>query len=403
MKLGLPLYSRLSLMMFINYFVWGCWYVTMSTYLLQTLQTSGTEVGIAYGAGAVAAMISPFFVGLVADRFFATERVLAAVHFIGAALLYFVSVAKDFSTFYPLLLAYSICYMPTIALTNSVAFHQLAGENKSFPWIRVWGTLGWIVSGLMIGFMKIETSALMFQIAAALSIVMGAYSLSLPHTPPKLRGQSASLGEIIGLDALSLLKSRSFLIFFIASILVCIPLSFYYSFTNGFLNEVGVENAAAIMTLGQVSETVFLIAMPLFFARLGVKKMILIGIAAWMIRYIFFAYGDPGGGMWMFVTAIVLHGICFDFFFVTGQMYADNKAPAHLKSSVQGLITFATYGVGMFIGTYASGVVVDGYVLPEGGHDWTSVWLVPASFAAAVLVLFFVLFKDDKGDSIPDS
>ncbi|MEL6843322.1 MAG: nucleoside permease, partial [Bacteroidota bacterium] len=349
MKLNPALYGRLSLMMFFNYFIWGAWYVTMSTYLLETLQTSGTEVGIAYGAGAIAAMISPFFVGLVADRFFPTERVLAVLHLIGGGLMYYASIAENFGVFYPVLLLYSICYMPTIALTNAVAFHQMPDDNKEFPWVRAWGTGGWIVAGLIIGNMGIESQALTFQIAAGVSLLMGLYCFSLPHTPPKLKGQKVSVREVLGLDALSLLRDRSFLALFVSSVLICIPLSFYYSFTNGFLNEVGFENAAGRMTLGQFSEFGFLLVMPFFFKRLGVKKMILIGMGSWALRYVLFGYGDTGAAIWMFYLGILLHGLCYDFFFVTGQIYADNKAPVHLRSSVQGLMTFATYGVGMFI------------------------------------------------------
>lgn len=394
MKLNPALYGRLSLMMFFNYFIWGAWYVTMSTYLLETLKTSGTEVGIAYGAGAIAAMISPFFVGLVADRFFPTERVLAALHIIGAALMYYASIAEDFAVFYPVLLLYSICYMPTIALTNAVAFHQMPDDNKEFPWVRAWGTGGWIAAGLIIGNMGIESQPLTFQIAAAVSLLMGLYCFSLPHTPPKLKGQKVSVREVIGLDALSLLKDRSFLALFVSSVLICIPLSFYYSFTNGFLNEVGFENAAGRMTLGQFSEFGFLLVMPFFFKRLGVKKMILIGMGSWALRYVLFAFGDTGAAVWMFYLGILLHGLCYDFFFVTGQIYADNKAPAHLRSSVQGLMTFATYGVGMFIGTYASGIVVDMYATGENAHDWMPIWLIPAVFSVAVLAFFMFAFND---------
>ncbi len=397
MKLNPALYGRLSFMMFLNYFIWGAWYVTMGTYLLQTLQTSGTEVGLAYGAGAIAAMISPFFVGLVADRFFATERVLGVLHLIGAALMYGASVVGDFGAFYPYLLLYCICYFPTIALTNSVSFHVMGGDNAEFPWVRAWGTAGWIVAGLIIGYMGIEDQALTFQIAAIASVLLGLYSFSLPHTPPKMKGKQVSVREVLGLDAIGLLKDPSFLILFIASVLICIPLSFYYSFTNGFLNEVGFENAAARMTLGQFSEFGFLLIMPFFFSRLGVKKMILLGMAAWALRYVLFAFGNVDSLVWMFYGGIILHGICYDFFFVTGQIYADNKAPEHLRSSVQGMMTFATYGLGMFIGTYASGVVVDLYKTGDASHDWTSIWIVPAVFAVGVILLFFLFFKDKSG------
>ncbi|MFK7926194.1 MAG: nucleoside permease [Bacteroidia bacterium] len=394
MKLNPALYGRLSLMMFFNYFIWGAWYVTMGIYLPKTLLTSGTEIGIAYGAGALAAMISPFFVGLVADRFFATERVLGVLHIVGAILLYLVSKAEDFGSFYPLILLYSICYMPTIALSNSVAFYQMSDDNKSFPWVRAWGTAGWIVAGLSIGWMDVATETLPFLIAAGASLFMGLYSFSLPHTPPKLKGQKISVREVIGLDALSLLRDRSFLVLFISSLLICVPLSFYYGGAADFLTEINFENPVGRMTFGQISEFVFLLLMPFFFRRLGVKKMILIGMAAWCVRYLAFGFGEVGGASeGLLFLGIILHGICYDFFFVTGQIYADNKAPSHLRSSVQGLMTFATYGVGMFIGTYAFGVIKDSYIT-KGGHDWQSIWMIPAVFSVVVLLFFMLAFND---------
>lgn len=394
-----PTYIRLSLMMFLEYLVWGAWYVTMGTYLGTTLQFDGLQISSAYGTGAIAAMVSPFFVGLIADRFFATERVLGVMHLVGAVLMYFVASADNFGTFYPLLLGYTLCYMPTIALTNSVAFHQMDDAGKQFPTVRVWGTIGWIVIGLIIGYMGIEAQALPLEIAAGLSVILGLYSFTLPHTPPKGKGEKISFADIVGLDALSLLANRSFLIFFLASVLICIPLMFYYSFTNLFLNELGVENAAGKMTMGQMSEILFLLVMPLLFRRLGVKKMMLIGMGAWALRYVLFAFGDPQGMIWMLYAGIILHGICYDFFFVTGQIYADERAPDNLRSSVQGMMTFATYGVGMFIGSLVSGPIVDMYATAEGSaipHSWKEIWIIPAVFAVLVMFVFWLMFKEEQ-------
>ena len=398
------IYSRLSIMMFLEYFIWGAWYVTMGTYLNETLQFSGVEIASAYGTGAIAAMISPFFVGLFADRFFPTERVLGVMHLLGAVLMFWASTADSFGAFYPILLGYTLCYMPTIALTNAVSFHQMSDPGKEFPVVRVWGTAGWIVAGLIIGFMKVEAQALPLQMAAGLSVLMGLYSFSLPHTPPKDKGKKVSVSDVLGLDALALLKERSFGVLFLASILICIPLMFYYTFTNPFLNEVGFENAAGKMTLGQMSELLFLLVMPLLFKRYGVKIMMLIGMLAWGARYVMFAYGAPDSMVWMLYAGIILHGICYDFFFVTGQIYADNKAPENLRSSVQGMMTFATYGVGMFIGSLVSGPIVDNYATPGGAipHDWTSIWLIPAAFSVIVAVLFFALFKDSGKEEVGD-
>jgi nucleoside transporter len=394
--MSLSIRLRLSIMMFLQYFVWGAWYVTMGTYLGQTLHFDGQQIGLAFGTTALAAMISPFFVGLVADRFFATEYVLAVLHLVGAATLYYVSLLTTFDRIYPVLIVHTLCYMPTLALTNSISFHQMRDPGKEFPAIRVLGTIGWIVAGLVIGFLGLEASAQQFRVAAGAAVALGLFCLVLPHTPPTQAGQRIGFGEIIGLEALQLLKDRSFAIFFLGSFLICIPLQFYYAFTNPFLNEIGVTNAAGKMTLGQMSEIGFMLVMPLFFARLGVKKMLLIGMLAWTVRYLLFAWGNNGALVWMLYVGILLHGVCYDFFFVTGQIYVDRRAPGHLRAAAQGLIAFVTLGVGMFIGSWLSGKVVDLYVVAGSvsQHDWPKIWLVPALSAAAVLVLFALFFQD---------
>ncbi len=383
---------KLSVMMFLEYFVWGAWYVTMGTYLLQTLKFSGTESGSAYGTTALAAMVSPFFVGMIADRFFATEKILATLHIVGALLLYYVSTLSSFGHFYPVLLIYTLCFMPTLALTNSLSFHQMRSPEKEFPGIRVLGTIGWIVAGLIIGWLRVEASAFQFQLAAGASLLLGIYSLFLPHTPPSKLGHGVEIRDILGLDALQLMKERSFAIFVLGSFLVCIPLQFYYAFTNPFLNEIGVVNAAGKQTLGQMSEIGFMLLMPLFFARLGVKYMLLVGMAAWMARYTLFAYGNNDALVWMLYVGILLHGVCYDFFFVTGQIYVDKKASLQIRAAAQGFIAFVTLGAGMFIGSYLSGWVVDQYVV-NGVHDWRSIWLIPAAMALGVLLLFAVFFS----------
>ncbi|TAE55127.1 MAG: MFS transporter [Bacteroidetes bacterium] len=388
--------SQLSAMMFLQYFVWGAWYVTLGTYLGANLKFSGVEIATVYGAGAIAAMISPFFVGLIADRFFATERVLGVMHLVGAVLMYLASTVTSFASFYPVLLGYTLCYMPTLALSNSVAFHQMKDPGTEFPTIRVFGTAGWILAGLIIGYLKIEAQAMPLQIAAGISVLLGLYSFTLPHTPPKDKGKQVTVRDVLGLDAVGLLKKPAFLVLFVASILICIPLMFYYTFTNNFLNETGFENAAGKMTLGQFSELAFLLVMPLLFSRLGVKWMMLIGMLAWGLRYVLFAFGNPDALVWMYYGGIVLHGICYDFFFVTGQIYADKRAPESLRSSVQGMMTFATYGVGMFIGSLVSGPIVDAYKTGETSHNWEQIWLIPAAFSVLVGIAFFLLFREEK-------
>ena len=385
---------QLSSMMLLQYFIWGCWYVTMGTYLVVNLKFDGDQVGQAYGTFAIAAMISPFFVGMIADKYFSTERLLGSLHIIGAVLLYFISQVDSFWSFYVLLLAYTLCYTPTIALSNSLSFSQLKDPGAEFPGIRVLGTIGWIIAGLTIGFLGIEDKATFFMIAAAISAVLGLYCFTMPHVPPKKDQEKKSFSQILGLDALKLFKEKDFAIMIISSVLICIPLMFYYSLTNLFLNESGMTNAAGKMTMGQMSEIIFMLVMPFFFKRLGVKKMILIGMAAWIIRYLLFAYGNNEALVMMFYLGIILHGICYDFFFVTGQIFVDKRAPEKLRSSAQGLITFATYGLGFYIGSILSGNIFDIYKIGDALHNWEMIWLIPAIFSTLVLVFFLLLFKD---------
>jgi nucleoside transporter len=387
---------KLSVMMFLEYFIWGAWYVTMGTYLLQTLKFSGQQSGAAYSTTALAAMVSPFFVGLVADRFFATERLLAFLHLMGAALLFYISTLTDFVPFYIALVAYALCFMPTLALANSLSFHQMRAPGTEFPRIRPWGTLGWIAAGYVVSYLGVATVATPFRIAGIASAALGIFALTLPHTPPPGVGRKVSVRDVLGLDALQLMKERSFTIFVIGSFLICIPLRFYNAFTNAFLTEVGFTNAAAKQTLGQWSEIACLLVMPWFFVRLGIKGLMLVAMLAWVIRYGLFAYGDAGPLAWMFYIGILVHGICYDFFFVSGQIYVDQKAPRHIRAAAQGFITLVTYGAGMFVGSFIGGWVVDRYAGVGGDparHDWTSIWLVPAAMAALVLMLFAVFFK----------
>jgi nucleoside transporter len=383
---------KLSTMMFLEYFVWGAWYVTMGTWL-GALGFSGEQIGLTYGTTALAAMISPFFVGMIADRFFATERLLAGLHLAGALALFYASTRTTFAPLYAAVLVHTLFYMPTLALTNSLSFRQMNDPGREFPPVRVLGTIGWIVAGLVVGTMGIEATGRPMQLAAAGAVALAVYCLALPHTPPQTTGR-VRVSDVLGLDALQLMKDRSFAVFAVGSFLVCIPLQFYYAFANPFLNAIGVTNAAGKMTMGQMSELVFMLLMPWFFKRLGVKQMLLVGMAAWVARYILFAYGDNQSLVWMLYFGILLHGICYDFFFVTGQIYVDDKAPGTVRAAAQGFITFITYGVGMLIGSWLSGRIVDAYVVAgEVGHDWRSIWLAPALMAGAVLVLFALFFK----------
>ena len=391
---------RLSLMMFIQYFIWGIWNVTMATYLSQTLGFDGHQIGWAYATTAIAAMISPFFVGLIVDRSIAAEKVLSLLHLMGGFLIYWSSTLKEFTWFFPVLLAYTLCYMPSLALTNSLSFHHMENPARQFPKVRVLGTIGWIAAGLIVGEIHLEATAIPFKIAGVVSFLMGLYCLSLPHTPPRNDNSAVSLRGILGLDALQLMKERSFLIFVVVSFMLCIPLQFYYAFTNLFLNEIGVTEAASKMTLGQGSEILFLLVMPFFITRLGLKKTLLIGMGAWVIRYFLFSWGNGNELLWMLITGILLHGVCYDFFFVAGQIYVDQKAPAKLRSAAQGFIAFVTLGLGMFIGARVSGLVLQHYsYLDLAGslqHHWSQIWVLPAGAAVVVMLSFAIFFHIEK-------
>jgi nucleoside transporter len=397
---------QLSLMMFLEFFIWGGWFVTFGIFLSENLGATGAEAAKAFSTQSWGAIIAPFIIGLIADRFFNAERILGVLHLIGALLMYQMSQITSFEVFYPYVLGYMIAYMPTLALVNSISFHQMSDTAKEFSSIRVFGTVGWILAGLAISYLfqwdsqeAIAQGAMKntFLMTAVASALLGVFSFTLPKTPPSTQKENVSLAKILGLDALSLLKERNFLIFFIASVLICIPLAFYYQNAAPFLSEIGMANPAAKMSIGQISEALFILALPVFFKRFGFKKTILIGMLAWGIRYLLFAYGDVGEKAFMLLIGIALHGICYDFFFVSGQIYTDAKASEENKSAAQGLITLATYGVGMLIGFEIAGGIADYYLVDEI-HDWKSIWQVPAVFAVLVFVLFSLTFKDEKID-----
>ncbi|HEX8377401.1 MAG TPA: MFS transporter [Pedobacter sp.] len=388
---------KLSVMMLLQFFIWGIWFVTMGTYLANSLKANGLQIGAAYGMMAIATIISPFIIGIIADRFFAPKKVFALLHFIGGIVLFGLSRIVDVNTFNWVLLLYALLYAPTLGLASSIAFSQLKDVEKSFSEIRVFGTIGWIIAGVSIDkLFNISTQdlGLTFTIAAIASVLLAAFSLFLPQSAKATEVPAEPKTSVIGSEAFVLFKNRSFTLFFITSIFICIPLSFYFSLTNLFLNEIGLANATSKMAFGQFSEAAFIILIPFFLKRWGVKWMLVAGMIAWVVRFLFFRYGDAGENSWMLITGIVLHGICYDFFFVTGQIYTDRVAPKKYRNAAQGMITMATYGIGMWIGSILSGFVAKNAAISETAHRWELVWIVPAAIAGVVMILFIIFFKD---------
>ena len=387
-------------MVFLQYGIWGLWYVTMGTYLTRTLGFSGGQVGLADGAPAIGAMISPFLVGLVADRFFAAERIMAVLHFTGAGLLYYVSNATTFPLFYAGLVGHTICFMATLALTNSLTLRTVPHPAREFPRVMLMGSVGWVAAGLLIGQTGLEESSDQFLVAALASACMGLYCLTLPHTPPLSNKGTASIGELLGLDALKLLRVRSFAVFIIGSFLICVPLSFYFSWTNLFLTEAGMTEPASKMTLGQVSDVTFLLLMPFFLRLLGMKWVFLVGMLAWTLRFSLFGlYASGTAWTWLLYAGILVHGMCYDFLFVMGRMYVDRRAPEHLRATAQGLLAFVTLGAGMFVGTWLAGAIGERYTSESSAgivlHNWQQIWTVPAALSGLVLICFALFFRDD--------
>lgn len=396
---------RLSLMMFLEFFIWGSWFVTMGTFLGSNLQAKDQDISLAFSTQSFGAILAPFVVGWIADRYVHAQKMLGGIHLLGAILLYSLHSSSDFGLFFPVLLGYMILFMPTLALVNSISFHQMSHPEKEFSPVRIWGTVGWVTAGFLISFLAWDSPGGLAEgllkntwiMASLASLALGVYAFTLPATPPQAKNTGQfTWKEGLGLEALGLLRHKNYAIFFLSSILICIPLAFYYQNASPFLTEIGLSNSTGKMALGQVSEIAFLLALPFFFSRFGLKNTLVLAMIAWALRYLLFAYGDTGSGAWMLLLGIALHGICYDFFFVSGQIYTDAHAGKKYKSSAQGLITLATYGIGMLIGFWVAGQIANGYLLQEGAHDWQSIWRIPAGISAIVLLFFISVFKNEK-------
>ena len=403
---------RLCIMMFIQFFIWGAWYVTGPNYL-ETIGFGAEDFGWTYSVGPIAGMISPFLVGMIADRFLPSQIVLGILHLIGTAGMYvattFMTVENPSpDTINIVFFCFMLSFFPTVAIVNTVAMSNIADTEKTFPMIRVFGTIGWIAAGLTVSWLGADATIDQFYLAIGASAVMGFYSFTLPNTPPPAKGTPFSASQAIGLDAMSLLKDRSFFVFMIGSFLICIPLAFYYQMAARFITDAGMENPAAKMTLGQMSEVLFMLALPIFLKLYGIKTTLLVGMIAWVVRYAMFSFGADDGVVWMMIGGILLHGICYDFFFVTGQIYTDKIAPPEIRSQAQGMLVFFTLGLGMFIGALVAGKIEAAHTVmveaTEPGADpvtmveWASLWLKPAGMAAVVMLLFAFAFSGKKAD-----
>lgn len=430
--------TRLSVMMFLQFFLWGAWFVTLGA----CLDANGLAsiIGAAYGSAPIAAILAPLFLGLVADRFFPSEKVMGVLLLIGgAAMLAVPSFAAkgDAGMVKNLFLVHMLCYMPTLGLGNSIAFSNISDQSK-FPALRVWGTIGWIAAGLLVGFLGWSKNLQIFTLAGAGSLLLGIFAFFLPTTPPPAKGQPLSLSSLLMLDAFKLLRKPAFLVFILCSTLICIPLAYYFSTTSIFLSDMGFRQPASSMAVGQMSEILFMLLIPAFFRKLGVKWMILLGMLAWVLRYVLFALGAPDQVVWMLFLSIMLHGICYDFFFVTGFIYADKAAPVTVRNQVQSMLVFFTQGIGMYFGYHIADSKMTAQVgghgalataikeatapqtlsfgqqlgqmfsvgLPEvnpsvlqtASSQWNSFWLLPAGMAGAIAVIFFLFFWDKTAD-----
>jgi nucleoside transporter len=387
--------------MFLQYFIWGSWYVSMGVYLDKTLHFTGSQIGWAYSAFAIGSMVAPFFVGLIADRFFASERMLGVLGLLGGGTLLVLPSVTDFGAFFPLLVLYCATYTPTLALGNSLSLHHLRDAKRDFPQVKVFSAIGWIGGGVLLAYVTDARSPNQYYLAGAVSVAFGLFAFTLPHTPPKKVGKNVSVGEVLGLDALGLLRKPAFAAFILCMFLICVPLYFYFVNMAQYVEELGWTRITATMALAQVSDVIFLVLLPFMLRGLGYKLTILIGILAWLARYLFLwqsAGTDAALQATLIFSAILLHGVCYDFLFIAGQLYVDSESNARNRGAAQGFIAFILWGVGAFVGTNIAGRVQGAHAIdpPTGSiaHDWAGIWLQPAWMAAVVLIVFLIFFRE---------
>jgi nucleoside transporter len=390
----------LSVMMFLQYSIWGAWYPVLSAYM-EKIGFSGTQVGVIYSLLSVGCMLAPSAAGQLADRYFATERMLSVLHLAGAALLFFMAPITNYDRLWPMMLAWSVVYAPTLALTSSLCFHHMPEAEKDFGLVRVWGTIGWIAVGVVLGGLRLAAPDMLRRlggadslwVAGVLSLVLGLYSLALPHTPPAQTG--ADLWAFIG--AFKLLRDPQFAIFIIVSFVVATELMFYYVLTGPFLQTIGVSPAKLpiVMDVAQIAEIGTMIALPWMLSRWGVRRTMFVGILAWPVRYAVFSWGQP---LWLVVTALTLHGLCYVCFFTVSQIYVNEVAGADIRASAQGLITFVTLGAGLSVGSLFAGMISDFFTtLSAGGVravDYTKVFLVPLAITILCAIVFILSFRE---------
>ncbi|MBF0314451.1 MAG: nucleoside permease [Oligoflexia bacterium] len=399
---------RITVMQFLQFFVWGCWLLTIGAYWFQTKQWSGSEFGAIFSTIGISSLFMPAITGIIADRWMNAERLYGLCHLGGAVVLFFIPQVNDPQTMFWVMLLNMMCYMPTLALSITVSYSAMeeAGMDivKEYPPIRVWGTVGFIIALWTISLSHLETSSTQFYVASVFSLLLGLYAFTMPKCPPLGKGKKGSLVSALGLDAFALLKDGKMALFFFFAMLLGAALQLTNAFGDTFLHDfknvpeyvdtIAVRYPAVIMSISQISETLFILTIPFFLKRFGIKQVMLMSMVAWVLRFALFGFGNPADGLWMIVLSCIIYGMAFDFFNISGSLYVETQVDPGMRGSAQGLFMMMTNGVGAFLGSYFSGLMIDKYFLLEGGKfDWQGIWLAFAAYALVVAILFAIFFK----------